>query len=348
MKKVMKIILVWFGIIPSFAQTVVKDAFNGNPVAFASVFNQKGDFLGMTTTTGALPAIGNYTSIRIQHIAYEPLITEISQQPSELVMTPIVVPVGEVVVNKPKSHCLKLTGYFRELRMNVDTTGQKPPIDEYEHGIMHIYLFNDGTKSKHLWSSICFELSSTVGLGAPISLGNTSLIEYIRRNKGYQTEDRRGYSAVYKDNNRVGTLIVDSATHTIRLDYDEMAPDTIHEGHVFLFKYILKEAKVSLVYRMTPYERVSQSSLLSYHYSTRCWLKALGKVYDQWSFSEFFPYKAEYLTKAEYKKDRKAVKESRRESMTSEQLISFAREKGIPSLSPELCQQIELSKKMKR
>lgn len=58
MKKVMKIILVWFGIIPSFAQTVVKDAFNGNPVAFASVFNQKGDFLGMTTTTGALPAIG--------------------------------------------------------------------------------------------------------------------------------------------------------------------------------------------------------------------------------------------------------------------------------------------------
>ena len=173
-------------------------------------------------------------------------------------------------------------------------------------------------------------------------------IEYIRRNKGYQTEERRGYSAVYKDNNRVGTLIVDSATHTIRLDYDEMAPDTIHEGHVFLFKYILKEAKVSLVYRMTPYERVSQSSLLSYHYSTRCWLKALGKVYDQWSFSEFFPYKAEYLTKAEYKKDRKAVKESRRESMTSEQLISFAREKGIPSLSPELCQQIELSKKMKR
>lgn len=88
-----------------------------------------------------------------------------------------------------------LTGYYRELRMNVDTTGQKPPIDEYQHGIMHIYLFNDGTKAKHLWSSICFELSSSVGLGAPISLGNTSLIEYVKRNKRYQTEDMGGYSA---------------------------------------------------------------------------------------------------------------------------------------------------------
>lgn len=343
----MVVLLAVLASVASWSQTVVCDAGDGAPVAYASVFDQSGAFLGITSLEGALPPLGSATSLRLHHVAYEPLTVRVGELPSRLPMTPLVVPMREVVLEKPKSHCLKLTGYYREMTLNVDTAGQVPPVDQYEYGVMQIYLFSDGSKAVKVYPSRYFDVWSSMGLSTPISLRSTSFIEAVKANKRYTLGDAGGYQNIYRDSILMGTIRRDTVSRTIRVDYDYMAPDTLHEGHILLFKYLLREAKCNLVYRQTPYDRVAQSSLLSYRFSASVWLKAFGKVWNQWSFSEFYPDSAVYLTKEEYKADRRIAKSHHGQQLTQEELAQYAAKLSVPPLAAEMQQMIERSKRLK-
>ena len=72
MKRLLYLIINILTLLPTMAQTIVRDAQDGQPVIQASVYDEHGKIIGVTDIDGQLPNVGDSKTIRLTHIAYQP------------------------------------------------------------------------------------------------------------------------------------------------------------------------------------------------------------------------------------------------------------------------------------
>lgn len=94
--------------------TVVVDAATGEPLCRASVFNRKGQMVGLTTDAGVLPYVADEDfPLLVRYIGYEPL-SLANPGIKRVSMREDVSELPEVVVNSSVPKALHILGYVRE------------------------------------------------------------------------------------------------------------------------------------------------------------------------------------------------------------------------------------------
>lgn len=341
------------------AQTVVRDSLTGQPVAQASVLNGKGVALGLTDAEGRMPDLKGCTVISISHIGYAVKTVKIKDLGGELLLSPIEYPVREVVKERQKPYCLKLTGYLRKYVVNDYAVSKRdtldvPPLLMFQDGIYSLYLFGLETwntdKARPLVTRNV--LTDSTGNSQKEHFFSMNIVSYPERVKNGVKNGKNEvlgdtcYQEVYrvkkKEKFRRATIRRDTVNKTITCDVDLLAPKETWNVNLGITKLKLFEDTESYVYRMTGYERVGQADLLAYrnvrHSESKGVVLMPGTALNNWTFVEFFPYDAEFLTHKEYKDDKKEVKAS---TMTIEDIDRIKAEIHVPPLSAEIEQKLQ-------
>ena len=337
------------------AQTVVVDKEEGFPVSYASVFNQDGTFLGQTDVEGVLPDLKDSKSIKITHIAYDPLQTKVTGMGKELKMQPVQLQLSEAVIVNPKAYCIRLTGFHRNYVITNQVFEDEDPILRFYEGTGQLYIFLDKKKSCD-WVDLAARDSKTGEMvekqkRVSLSFSNNSRIESIRKSKKYDLREAEGYQQIVAKDTVIGQVVTDPDQHTIRTDIDFLFPDTVKEMNLVVMKIRITEAKENIIYRQTDEDYVSISDLLRYNSYERYWTKALGMRVEGNRFNEFYVEKAEYLTEDQYKaamKEHKASKKEKVSMLTSEQLDQYMTDHNIPPIPEELQVALNESKKIQQ
>lgn len=335
------------------SQTTVVDKDENFPVAYASVFNQDGKFLGQTDVDGLLPDIQDAKSIRITHIAYEPLMAKTGKMGATLKMKPVQMSLNDAVIAKPRSFCIRLTGFLRNFSLSNQLFEDDDPILHFYEGTGQLYIFLDSKKSSK-WVDLATRDSRTGEMvdeqkHVTLHLSSNSVIEGIRKSKKYTTREAEGFTQIIKNDTTVGTIMTDTANHILRTDIDYLFPDTARTINLLLMKIRVTSAKDSYIYRQPEDDYCSQSNLLAHQSYMRCWTKAFGKRIEGDSFDELYIDLAEFLTEEEYKeatKQYKADKKSGAYSLTSEQLDEYISSHNIPQIPEELQKSLEISREI--
>lgn len=342
----------------SRAQTIVKDSLDGNPIMQASVFDERGCVLGVTDMEGRLPVLNNTQKIRINHIAYKTKDVDVRRMGNEIRLSPNAYQIREVVKEKEKPHCLKLTCYMRIYTLNDGITQKNhevdlPPILSFKDGIYHLYLFSDESihQSKARPLVVRNVLDGNEADGGREMFYGLNLRSKVERFKGKNYELRGDntkqdiYRVKKKETYQIGVLKRDTANKLITVSEDFLAPKGTYKYNIGISKATWTVWNYDYLYRLTPYDKVGQGDLLAYREVVRMsgglpFLKP-GVQVGTWKYVEFFTYDAEYLTKEEYKADKNEVKQS---SMTMEDIDRIKNEIGVPALTDEIEQKLAASR----
>ncbi|MBQ9164195.1 MAG: hypothetical protein IJ163_05410 [Bacteroidaceae bacterium] len=335
------------------AQTTVIDKEENFPVSYASVFNQDGKFLGQTDVNGILPDIQDAKSIRITHIAYEPLQVKKSNLGKEIKMQQVQLKLNEAVIAKPKSHCIKLTGFLRNYVLTNQLYEDDDPVHRFYEGTGNLYIFLNG-KNNSKWYDLAARDGKTGRMvdeqkDVMLSLRSKSAIERLNDHKDFKLRQAEGYKQIVRNDTTVGTVVTDPADSIIRVDIDHLFPDTVRVINLLIAKFRVTAAKQNFIYQQPNEEFVSQSNLLAYNIYMRYWTKLLGTRFEGDHFLEFRVDKAQFLTEDEYKADIKAYKADKKSGkfdLTSEQLDSYMKEHNIPEIPEELKKSLEISRQI--
>ena len=335
------------------AQTTVIDKEENFPVSYASVFNQDGKFLGQTDVNGILPDIQDAKSIRITHIAYEPLQVKKSNLRKEIKMQQVQLKLNEAVIAKPKSHCIKLTGFLRNYVLTNQLYEDDDPVHRFYEGTGNLYIFLNG-KNNSKWYDLAARDGKTGRMvdeqkDVMLSLRSKSAIERLNDHKDFKLRQAEGYKQIVRNDTTVGTVVTDPADSIIRVDIDHLFPDTVRVINLLIAKFRVTAAKQNFIYQQPNEEFVSQSNLLAYNIYMRYWTKLLGTRFEGDHFLEFRVDKAQFLTEDEYKADIKAYKADKKSGkfdLTSEQLDSYMKEHNIPEIPEELKKSLEISRQI--
>lgn len=335
------------------AQTTVIDKEENFPVSYASVFNQDGKFLGQTDVNGILPDIQDAKSIRITHIAYEPLQVKKSNLGKEIKMQQVQLKLNEAVIAKPRSHCIKLTGFLRNYVLTNQLYEDDDPVHRFYEGTGNLYIFLNG-RNNSKWYDLAARDGKTGRMvdeqkDVMLSLRSKSAIERLNDHKDFKLRQAEGYKQIVRNDTTVGTVVTDPADSIIRVDIDHLFPDTVRVINLLVMKFRVTAAKQNFIYQQPNEEFVSQSNLLAYNIYMRYWTKLLGTRFEGDHFLEFRVDKAQFLTEDEYKADIKAYKTDKKSGkfdLTSEQLDAYMKKHNIPEIPEELKKSLEISRQI--
>lgn len=356
------ILLVFSAIatISAVAQAIVRDKTDSQPVPYASVFSQDGDFLGNTSLTGEMPDVGSAESVRITHVAYVARKVDVKDLSGDVFLEPSEYQLGEVVYEKPKSHCICLTGYARNYEMNRLTKDKYDigPQESFYDGIMRVYLFLGTDKKAETQVLVARNLKTgeitaknTQGIG-PFAglLTNYSYIESMRGSDVFSLrETDEGRTVISRKGADVGLIADDANDSIIHFALDFVSPDDEKTMKVLFFKYRIKEQTANAVYRMTDSKYVSQADLMALNARMAVMTNLFGDALLMDDFREFYVGKAEYLTKEEYKASVRECKDMRKSGqpmMTGEQLNDYIVAHNIPAVSEEIVTKMALVKQL--
>lgn len=346
--------------VPTTAQTIVKDKEDGSPVAYAHVLNQNAEYIGQTDAEGKLPDdLQGATTISISHVAYQPEKCDVGKLGKEILLTPATFSIGETVVSIPKPYCIRLSGFKRDYGMADGRISKKKPLEEpigvLSEGVGCAYILLDGSKDAKWYYHTERELVKETLKGGDNStihdLKPKSVVERAKNSKNMTLRDKGNYQQVLEKGHVVGNVVTDSADHVIRVDYDELYPDTVKTVNILLAKMKIYEMKNNCVYRLDDDDYVSQADLIRYKSFGHLYMKVMGSVIDLNAVSELFVTKAEYLSKEEYNKamkEEKARAKSKRASMTANELDNYMTAHQIPAITEEMRHTIEATKEWEK
>lgn len=356
------ILFAFFAIatISAVAQAIVRDKTDSQPVPYASVFSQDGDFLGNTSLTGEMPDVGSAESVRITHVAYVARKVDVKDLSGDVFLEPSEYQLGEVVYQKPKSHCICLTGYVRNYEMNRLTKDKFDvgPQESFYDGIMRVYLFLGTDKKAETQVLVARNLKTgemkvknmqSIGPFAGL-LTNYSYIEGMRKSDVYSLrETDEGKTVISRKGADVGLIADDANDSIIHFALDFVSPDDEKNMKVLFINYRIKEQTANAVYRKTDNNYVSQTDLMALNARMAVMTNLFGDALLMDDFREFYVGKAEYLTKEEYKasvRECKDMRKSGRPMMTSEQLNDYIVAHNIPAVSEEIVTKMALVKQL--
>ena len=356
------ILLVFSAIatISAVAQAIVRDKTDSQPVPYASVFSQDGDFLGNTSLTGEMPDVGSAESVRITHVAYVARKVDVKDLSGDVFLEPSEYQLGEVVYEKPKSHCICLTGYARNYEMNRLTKDKYDigPQESFYDGIMRVYLFLGTDKKAETQVLVARNLKTgemkvknmqSIGPFAGL-LTNISYIEVMRKSDEYSLrETDEGKTVISRKSADVGLIADDANDSIIHFALDFVSPDDEKNMKVLFINYRIKEQTANAVYRKTDNNYVSQTDLMALNARMAVMTNLFGDALLMDDFREFYVGKAEYLTKEEYKASVRECKDMRKSGqpmMTGEQLNDYIVAHNIPAVSEEIVTKMALVKQL--
>lgn len=351
-------ILMLCGTLQTVAQTIVKDKEDGVPVAYATVFNSDGEYIGQTDIDGSLPALGNTQAVSISHVAYEPLTIQTTQLPAELLMTPATFTLSETVVVPKEVYCIRLTGYRRKVLIPVLKKDRDSELLTYEECKGECYLLVD--KNKGEWYDIVERNSLTGQMkqgggshNAPVD-SKVPHIEKLVQDGHVELQQADGYQqvvgkrkAVKQLKSNIGMVIgavkPDAKAGVITTSYDAIYPDSMLHYNSLLLKMKIYEAKYSEVYRKpADSDEMKIANLLGQNSVGHMWISLFGMKMEARMLSDFYVEDVDYLTKDEYKAAMKEVKARRKEPipMTSEQLDAYAESLHVKPLPASVQQNL--------
>lgn len=356
------ILFAFFAIatISAVAQTIVRDKTDRQPVPYASVFSQDGNFLGNTSLTGEMPDVGSAESVRITHVAYVARKVDVKDLSGDVFLEPSEYQLGEVVYQKPKSHCICLTGYARNYEMNRLTKDKYDigPDESFYDGMIRIYLFLGPDKKAEKQVLFARNLKTgemkvknmqSIGPFAGL-LTNISYIEGMRKSDVYSLrETDEGKTVISRKGADVGLIADDANDSIIHFALDFISPDDEKNMKVLFINYRIKEQTANAVYRKTDNYYVSQTDLMALNSRMAVMTNLFGDALLMDDFREFYVGKAEYLTKEEYKASVRECKDMRKSGqpmMTSEQLNDYIVAHNIPAVSEEIVTKMALVKQL--
>ena len=356
------ILFAFFAIatISAVAQTIVRDKTDRQPVPYASVFSQDGNFLGNTSLTGEMPDVGSAESVRITHVAYVARKVDVKDLSGDVFLEPSEYQLGEVVYQKPKSHCICLTGYARNYEMNRLTKDKYDigPDESFYDGMIRIYLFLGPDKKAEKQVLFARNLKTgemkvknmqSIGPFAGL-LTNISYIEWMRKYDVYSLrETDEGKTVISRKGADVGLIADDANDSIIHFALDFISPDVEKNMKVLFINYRIKEQTANAVYRKTDNNYVSQTDLMALNSRMAVMTNLFGDALLMDDFREFYVGKAEYLTKEEYKASVRECKDMRKSGqpmMTSEQLNDYIVAHNIPAVSEEIVTKMALVKQL--
>lgn len=350
MKRLLYIMALIGVLLPAKAQTIVRDASDGQPVIQASVYDEQGKIIGVTDADGLLPHVGDSKTIRLTHIAYQPLDVQVEQMGQELRMQPVTYTIKPVVVeNKKDAYCLKLMCYYRQYMVNgKGTVDELPPLVSFVDGVCNLYLFTDDYKTtRRVQLTKRQVVSNDMESGmTEEELPGISIHSLVERY--HEAMDKSPY-----------TFQQDSMRHIVTTTFNALYPDksrpvklNILDSHS---KYRTVAAPTMVknlhqtVHRMGTYAKVSQGDLLAYSEvrQLKGTMRQRGHekyAMNLWLFDEFFPVEAELMTKQEYKAEQK-THQAAQHSMSPEAIYHYIDEQHIPELSSDIQLKLEMTRK---
>lgn len=334
------------------AAQIVMEKGADNPVIYAHVINEKGEFLGLTDTEGRLPELKESKTLNISHVAYNPVTVEVGKLPERIDMAPISFEINEAVVQIPKPYCIRLTGFLR----NYFLSSADDPVSEYYDGITELYFFLNNSKKEPEWMDLVARDGKTGKMVASrkdrfvLLPENKSYIEMVRSSKRHSLEGKSNYRKILHKKDVVGNLSIDTTNHVLFTNFDLIAPDTVKTINMLLAKFRFNEAKASSIYSYDDLDYISQSHLQYYSLSFRCKTRILKMNIDMRGVIDFRTAKAEYLTEEQYKQAKKSYKARKKSkaSMTSEELDQYIIDHHIPDIPKELKRSLAISKKLNK
>ncbi len=344
----------------SIAQTIVKDKEDGSPVAYAHVFNQNVEYIGQTDAEGKLPDdLQGATAISISHVAYQPEKRDVGKLGKEILMTPATFNIGEAVVSIPKPYCIRLSCFKRDYGIADGRISKRKqleePIGSLSEGVGCAYILLDGSKDAKWYYHTERELVKETLRGGENStihyLKPKSVVERAKSSKNMTLRDKGSYQQILEKGHVVGNVVTDSADHIIRVDYDELYPDTVKSYNLLLAKVKIYELKNNCTYRLDNDDYVSQADLIRCKSFGHINIKVMGSIIDFNAVSELFVIKAEYLSKEDYKKamtEEKARSKSKRASMSANELDNYITAHQIPAITEEMRHTIEVTKEWEK
>ena len=367
MKKVYLIVsfmfLVNIGIIlPSGAQTILLDKESSRPIVRASVFDEENHPVGLTDSNGFLPDLKGAKGIRITCLGYQTMETKVSDIGKELYLVPMDYPLKEVVVNSDSQYSrLKLTCYYRDFvvfgsRIYTDMLGGNTDLF-YSDGICTIYIPRPGILSvtrrvneirRDVAGSGLFGYTDVEDM---LLLWGRSMVDIVKNKEMYVTREEENVTTAYrkKKDSLVweATIVRDSLSSLIYVDYvDGMAQSGKvrnaydSQGRKISMKLRKGKDHIKNVFRMTPFSKVPISSLIAYNESFDFVIYGDDGEQKGCYIRELYPVEAEYLTKEEYKDEKK-----QKGDYTYDDIDRLAKEALVPDLTPEIRSRIERLRK---
>lgn len=350
MKRLLYIMALIGILLPATAQTTVRDASDGQPVVQASVYDEQGKIIGVTDADGLLPHVGDSKTIRLTHIAYQPLDVRVEQIGQELRMQPVTYAIKPVVVESKKdSYCLKLMCYYRQYMVNgKGTVDELPPLVSFVDGICNLYLFTDDYKTtRRVQLTKRQVVSNDMESGmTEEELPGMSIHSLVERY--HESMDKSPY-----------TFQQDSMRHIVTTTFNALYPDKSrpvklnildsHSKYRTVAAPTMVKNQHQTVHRMGTYAKVSQGDLLAYSEvrQLKGTMRQRGHekyAMNLWLFDEFFPVEAELMTKQEYKAEQKTHKAALH-SMSPEAIDHYIDEQHIPELSSDIQRKLEMTRK---
>lgn len=350
MKRLLYIMALIGVLLPAKAQTIVRDASDGQPVIQASVYDEQGKIIGVTDADGLLPHVGDSKAIRLTHIAYQPLDVQVEQMGQELRMQPVTYTIKPVVVeNKKDAYCLKLMCYYRQYMVNgKGTVDELPPLVSFVDGVCNLYLFTDDYKTtRRVQLTKRQVVSNDMESGmTEEELPGISIHSLVERY--HEAMDKSPY-----------TFQQDSMRHIVFTTFNALYPDKSrpvklnildsHSKYRTVAAPTMVKNQHQTVHRMGTYAKVSQGDLLAYSEvrQLKGTMRQRGHekyAMNLWLFDEFFPVEAELMTKQEYKAEQK-THQAAQHSMSPEAIDHYIDEQHIPELSSDIQLKLEMTRK---
>ncbi|MBQ9656249.1 MAG: hypothetical protein IJV38_09555 [Prevotella sp.] len=350
MKRLLYIMALIGVLLPATAQTTVRDASDGQPVVQASVYDEQGKIIGVTDADGLLPHVGDSKTIRLTHIAYQPLDVRVGQIGQELRMQPVTYAIKPVVVESKKdAYCLKLMCYYRQYMVNgKGTVDELPPLVSFVDGICNLYLFTDDYKTTRQ-----VQLAKRQVVSNDMESGMTEeelpgISIHSLAERYHESMDKSPY-----------TFQQDSMRHIVTTTFNALYPDKSrpvklnildsHSKYRTVAAPTMVKNQHQTVHRMGTYAKVSQGDLLAYSEvrQLKGTMRQRGHekyAMNLWLFDEYFPVEAELMTKQEYKAEQKTHKAALH-SMSPEAIDHYIDEQHIPELSSDIQRKLEMTRK---
>lgn len=365
MFKFIALFCMFLSILPSRAQTILLDRESCRPITRASVFDEGNHPVGLTDANGFLPDLKGSKQIRVTCLGYQTIEKEVSDIGKELYLVPIDYPLKEVVVNgNPQYSRLKLTCYYRDFvvfggRIYTDMMGNNTDLF-YSDGICTIYIprptyggILSGTRRvneirRDVVGSGLFGYTDVEDM---LFLWGRSMVDIVKNKEMYVTRENGNITTAYKKKKDSlvweATIVRDSLSSLIFVDYiDGMALSGKvrnaydKQGRKISLKLRKGKDHIKEVYRMTPYSRVPMSSLIAHNESFDFVIYGDEGEQKGSYIREIYPVEAEYLTKEEYKAQKKQKGE-----YTYDDIDRLAKEALVQDLTPEIRSRIEQLRK---
>lgn len=351
--------LLLLSVIQAGAQVIVKDKNTNDPLAGVSIMKDHGEYIGYTDEHGLLPDLHGASSIRLTCLGYEAMDVAVKGISNELLLTPVSYPLSDVVVKKPDAKRLKLNCYYRQYILSSE------PVKALNSSAAHDLYMLDGIANIYIpyHDNSAAALPMMKGLGCRLEYGDkiesshyrmdlaldfsfNTMLDRIKNEENYSIEREgsviRAYSKkkhpYYKDI----IIRIDSVAGLIHVRYSKddgvkgkiLLPD--ESGVPQMEKARAQDGIMHYIYRFTPGKKITAADMVAYSKTTIILKRDTSDTFHIMDVQEFYPVSAEYLTKEEYKAEKKQDM-----PVTTSDIDEYKNKALVQELAPEVKERIE-------